>query len=76
MDPETTPRYPDVRVAVASGNPLVWVSAVRLALRRAGADRGAIDRFSREAFAADEAAGVRRACQRWVEVARREESVG
>lgn len=68
MPADPTPQYPDIRVSVASGNPLVLVSAVRLALRRAGADRRAIDRFSREALAAAEPAGVARTCRRWVAV--------
>lgn len=61
-----SPRYPDIRIAIVSENPLAWVSAVRLALRRAGADRSEIDRFSTEAWTAGDPAEVESLCRRWV----------
>lgn len=61
-----SPRYPDIRIAMQSGNPLAWVSAVRLALRRAGADRSEIDRFSDEAWSAGDPDELASLCRRWV----------
>lgn len=59
-------RYPDIRVASRSGNPLVVVAAVRQAMRRAGADRAEIRRFSNEAFASDDPLGMLEVCRKWV----------
>lgn len=61
-----SPRYPDIRIAIASENPLAWVSAVRLALRRAGADRSEIERFSSEAWSAGDPGELASLCRRWV----------
>jgi imidazoleglycerol phosphate dehydratase HisB len=44
------------------------ISAVRLALRRAGIDRGEIRRFSQQALGMDDAEGQRRLCRQWVDV--------
>jgi hypothetical protein len=49
-----------------SENPLAWVSAVRSALRRAGADRTEIDRFSNEAWSAGDPGELASLCRRWV----------
>lgn len=61
-------RYPQLRVEVASRHPLVWVSGVRQALRRAGADRGEIRRFSDAALGVAEPEGIRRVCSSWARV--------
>jgi hypothetical protein len=61
-------RYPQLRIAVHSRHPLVWVSGVRQALRRAGADRGEIRRFSDAALGAAEPEGIRRVCASWARV--------
>lgn len=45
------PRYPELRVRVRSPNPLALVAAAREELRRAGADRAEIARFSDQALA-------------------------
>lgn len=60
------PRYPEIRIAMLSENPLAWVSAVRAALRRAGADRSEIDRFSSEAWSAQDSGELASLCRRWV----------
>lgn len=60
-----SPLYPHLRLSLASENPLAWVSAVRQALRRSGAGRPEIDRFSAEAFAESEPEAVRRVCAAW-----------
>lgn len=61
-----SPRYPDIHIAMRSENPLAWVSAVRSALRRAGADRTEIDRFSNEAWSAGDPGELATLCRRWV----------
>lgn len=62
------PRYPRIRACVRSPNPLAHISAVRLALRRAGIDRGEIHRFSELALDLDDAELQRRLCREWVDV--------
>jgi hypothetical protein len=58
----------DLDITVRSPNPLVWVSAVRLALRRAGVAHEEIEQFTRVAF--DQGAGdaMREVCNRWAAV--------
>jgi hypothetical protein len=63
---EVSPLYPAARVRVRSPNPMALVSAVRLALRRAGADHDEIDRFTEEALAAGDPSEIRRSARRWV----------
>jgi hypothetical protein len=63
---EVSPLYPAARVRLRSRNPIALVSAVRLALRRAGADHDEIDRFTEEALGAADPAEIRRSCRRWV----------
>lgn len=63
------PRYPAIRLRVDSDNPLVWVSEVRLALRRSGVERDEIRRFSARALGAgadDEA--IRQVCSDWAAI--------
>ena len=62
------PIYPDVEVRVRSRHPLVWVSSVRYALRRAGVDAEQIDRFSSEALTARSGRCQRQICTHWVTV--------
>ena len=63
------PRYPQIRVRIASRNPLALVAAVRHALRRAHVDPGEIRRFSEEALGGSRGDKRRRVCARWVNVA-------
>jgi hypothetical protein len=63
-----SPRYPDLRVAVRSRNPLAVISAVRGALRRAGARPEEIASFSHQAFTARDLTQLRRICADWTEV--------
>lgn len=62
------PRYPRIQVCVRSPHPLALISAVRLALRRAGIDRREIRSFSQQALGMDDAEGQRRLCRQWVAV--------
>lgn len=57
-----------IRVRVESPNPLVVISAIREALRRAGAGRDEIARFSRQAFATHDLSDLRRVCRSWAVV--------
>lgn len=50
-DREERPRYPELRVLSRSSNPLALVAAVREELRRAGAGRDDIARFTGQALA-------------------------
>lgn len=63
---EAVPQFPDVRVAVRSRNRWAVAAAIRQALRRAGKDRSAIDRFLAEALAAEDPEHLREVCSRWV----------
>lgn len=63
-----TPRYPHIRVAVHSPNPLVAISAIRGALRRAGVGRREIAMFSQEAFTCRDLENLRDVCRGWVKV--------
>jgi len=63
-----TPRYPNIRVAVRSPNPLAAISAIREALRRAGVARGEIASFSQQAFACRDPDRLREVCRGWVRV--------
>lgn len=60
------PRYPDVRVRVRSRHPLVAVSAVRHALRRAGVGAVEVRRFTEEAL--DKAQPTPDVCRAWAQV--------
>jgi len=62
------PRYPDIRLSFHSRNPLVWVSEVRQALRRSGATRDEIQRFSASALAARGGDDTLRICTAWADV--------
>lgn len=55
----------DARISLRTDNPLALVSAARLALRRAGTDRGEIERFTRDALSSTD---PRQACGRWVRI--------
>jgi hypothetical protein len=71
MDPESeemNPRYPDLQVSLRTENPLALVSATRLALRRAGKDRGEIEQFTQTALSSPDPRG---ACSRYVRLERR-----
>ena len=48
----SSPRYPNVRVRLASHHPLAAISAIRHALRRAGVPACEVRRFTEEAIAA------------------------
>ncbi|HSM14970.1 MAG TPA: hypothetical protein VLA66_12965 [Thermoanaerobaculia bacterium] len=61
------PAFPDVRVTVRSRNRWAVAAAVRQALRRAGKDRGEIDRFVAEAVSAETPERLREVCRRWVD---------
>lgn len=63
-----TPRYPDIRVAVHSANPLTAISAIRGALRRAGVERREIATFSQQAFTSEDLDHLRSVCRHWVRV--------
>ena len=67
MDPPA-PLYPEVHVWVRSARALALISAVRYALRRAGAAPEQIARFSAEALSAPSERRQRRICARWVDV--------
>lgn len=58
----------EIRVRVESSNPLVVISAIREALRRAGADRDEIARFSDQAFTSRDLADLRQVCRSWAVV--------
>jgi len=66
MNAVALPAFPDVRVTVRSRNRWAVAAAVRQALRRAGKDRGEIDRFVAEAVTADSPERLREVCRRWV----------
>lgn len=68
MSRHASPRYPSVRVILRTRNPFALVSAVRLALRRAGTHPDEIDRFSQEALASENPGGMAEICNRWVKV--------
>lgn len=68
MHAELAPVYPDVRVTVRSRNRWAVAAAVRQALRRAGKDDREIERFVREAVAAESPERLREICRRWVKV--------
>lgn len=72
------PRYPTARVHLRSQHPLVLISAVRSALRQAGAPREEIQSFSESAFDAGDSGTLLRLCQEWaaVETARAEAERG
>lgn len=59
---------PELAVTVHSANPILWVSAVRHALRRNGADNGLIDRFTESALAAGEPEGIKSVVSSWAKV--------
>lgn len=62
------PRYPHIRVAVHSANPLTAISAIRGALRHAGVERREIAAFSQQAFTCRDVEDLRELCRDWVEV--------
>lgn len=62
------PRYPHIRVAVHSANPLAAISAIRGALRRAGVERREIAVFSQQAFTCRDVDDLRELCRDWVRV--------
>jgi hypothetical protein len=64
----TSPRYPDLSVAVRSRNRWAVAAAIRQAMRRAGKDRREIDRFVVEALAADGPERLTDVCRRWVDL--------
>ena len=64
----TEPIYPEVEVNVRSLRPLVLISAVRYALRRAGKGPEQISRFSSEALTAPSPRRQRQICAHWVTV--------
>ncbi len=66
MEEPPLPRYPEVQVTVRSRNRWAVASAIRQALRRAGKDRGEIERFLSEALAQDDPRAFQDACRRWV----------
>jgi hypothetical protein len=66
MEESPLPLYPEVQVTVRSPNRWAVASAIRQALRRAGKDRGEIDRFLDEALAQDDPRAFRETCRRWV----------
>jgi hypothetical protein len=68
------PRYPQIRIACRSCNPLVLVAEVREAMRRARIDRTEIQQFSDEALATADLSQVAGTCRRWVELERRRSS--
>ena len=63
------PRYPQIRVATESHNPLALVAAVRQALRQARVDRNEIRRFSSEALASSDPHETQEICSDWVRIA-------
>lgn len=63
-----TERHPQLQIRVHSRHPLVWVSGVRQALRRAGAGRDEIRRFSEAALSAADPDQVRQTCARWADI--------
>jgi hypothetical protein len=67
MNAVALPAFPDVRVTVRSRNRWAVAAAVRQALRRAGKDRGEIDRFVAEAVSAETPERLREVCRRWVD---------
>lgn len=63
-----THRYRELRIRVHSRHPLVWVSGVRQALRRAGAGRDEIHRFSAAALGSADPERTRQICASWAEI--------
>lgn len=61
-------KYPHIRVAVRSPNPLTAISAIREALRRAGVAPGEIAHFSQQAFSCRDLDRLRELCRGWVRV--------
>lgn len=59
------PLYPQVRISLRSRNRFALVSAIRLALRRAGTPAAEIQRFSQEALSVQDG-GFEELCSRWV----------
>ncbi len=66
----SSPRYPHIEIELASHNPLAWVSAVRQALRRAGAAPGEIYRFTSDALGNREPEEIRQVCADWANLRR------
>lgn len=66
MVAEPLPAFPNVRVTVHSRNRWAVAAAIRLALRRAGTDPAAVDRFVTEALAAETPERLREVCRHWV----------
>lgn len=66
------PRYPGARVHLRSASPLVMISAVRTALRQAGAPRDEIRLFSDRAFETGDPGRILEICREWaaIEMAR------
>lgn len=60
------PRFPEVHVTLRTENRWAVAAAIRLALRKAGKDRGEIDRFITEAMAIDDPQAFHEVCRRWV----------
>ncbi|MEM9293227.1 MAG: hypothetical protein AAGD01_16210 [Acidobacteriota bacterium] len=60
------PRYPHLRIATTSANPLVLIAAIRLALRQAGIAPGEIERFSSSALSQGTPKEQREVCRQWV----------
>lgn len=58
----------ELEVTVHSANPILWVSVVRHALRRNGADDGLIQRFTETALAAGEPERIRSVVSSWAKV--------
>lgn len=63
-----SPRYPDLRIRLRTENPYALVSAIRLALRRAGTGRDEIERFTEEAVSIDDPCRLRQLCGRWASI--------
>ncbi len=65
---DSSPRYPELHVALRSPRPIALVSAVRLALRRAGVEHDEIARFTGEALSQDDPRRTVELCAEWVKV--------
>jgi hypothetical protein len=63
------PRYPGIVIRLVSRNPLALVAAVRQELRRAGAGREEIERFSRQALASERQEDPIAVCRQWARIA-------
>lgn len=66
MNATYEPVFPDVRIALRSGNRWAVAATLRQALRRAGKDGAAIDRMVGEIVAAESPDRLRDICRRWV----------